>query len=274
MHFIFQLPKTEDEWLLIAETFDKKWNFPHCLGALDGKHIQIDAPANSGTEFFNYKGYFSIVLLAAADANYKFIYANAGVQGRISDGGVLRYTSLYDRLKRNTLFIPKPDVLPGRTKLVPYAFIVDDAFPLETHFLKPYPGYHPQNSWQRIFNYRICRARRIIENAFGILTAVFRVLRGNMMLTPERAVNVTLAAVYIHNYLRNRNSKFYSPPGTFDSEDSNGNVVEGEWRSDVQSPLTPLNPVTGRPNVAVDSRREITDYFLSVEGMIPWQFNR
>jgi hypothetical protein len=105
-YLLFQLPKTSQEWLTIAKGFEELWNFPHCLGALDGKHIVIQSPFNSGSEYYNYKTSFSVVLMAAVDANYCFIYAEVGCQGRISDGGVFKHTVLYDKLEREHLEIP------------------------------------------------------------------------------------------------------------------------------------------------------------------------
>ena len=48
-------PSMAGEWKDIASVFESRWNFPHCLGAIDGKHIMIQAPANSGTMYYNYK---------------------------------------------------------------------------------------------------------------------------------------------------------------------------------------------------------------------------
>ena len=89
-----QVPATESDWQHIADGFFTKWNFPHCIGALDGKHIQIEAPKNSGSVYFNYHGNFSVVLMAIADGDYKITYADVGCQGRISDGGVFKSTTV------------------------------------------------------------------------------------------------------------------------------------------------------------------------------------
>ncbi|XP_049769167.1 uncharacterized protein LOC126106816 [Schistocerca cancellata] len=137
-----KLPATEEEWLKIAKEYEEKWNFPRCLGAIDGRHIDTVAPPSSGTVYFNYKECFSIVLLAIAGANYRIIYADVGTQGRISDGGVLKGTSFYKMLETKNLNIAPSTPLPGRSKPVPYVFIADEAFGLEENIVKPFPRLH------------------------------------------------------------------------------------------------------------------------------------
>ena len=81
--FIFQLPSSEEQWKAIADEFDR-WYFPHCIGALDGKHAVIQRPENTVGEFYTYKGNENIKLMAMVDANYCFIHVNMGCQGRTS----------------------------------------------------------------------------------------------------------------------------------------------------------------------------------------------
>ncbi|CAH2000627.1 unnamed protein product [Acanthoscelides obtectus] len=69
-------PKTSEEWQEIAYNIETRWNFPNCGGSIDGKHLRIVKPANSGSYFFNYKDYHSIVLMALVNADYEFIYVN------------------------------------------------------------------------------------------------------------------------------------------------------------------------------------------------------
>ncbi|VEN50952.1 unnamed protein product, partial [Callosobruchus maculatus] len=85
-----KLPTSAQEWKRVADEFNVKWDFPICLGALDGKHIDFEAPKSAGSFYYNYKGRNSIVLLGLTDANYKFLYVDVGVNGRVSDGGVFR----------------------------------------------------------------------------------------------------------------------------------------------------------------------------------------
>ena len=85
----FQMPYSTEEWLQISDEFEHNWNFPHAIGAIDGKHINIQAPINSATG--NYKGFFfNIFLIGVVDTNCNFIFADVGCQGRISDGGVFK----------------------------------------------------------------------------------------------------------------------------------------------------------------------------------------
>lgn len=92
----FQFPSTPDDWLSIAQQFGHKTRFWNCLGALGGKHIAIKKPAHSGSLYFNYKGFFSIILLALVDANKKFIMVDVGTNGKISDGVCFSILNLED----------------------------------------------------------------------------------------------------------------------------------------------------------------------------------
>jgi hypothetical protein len=87
--FFFQFPLTTLEWLKHGDNFYKQWNFSHCLGALEGKHIVMQTPANNGSYYYSYKGTFIIVFLAIVDGEYKFMYVDVRCDGRISDGEII-----------------------------------------------------------------------------------------------------------------------------------------------------------------------------------------
>lgn len=99
MDEVMTCPTTPDEWRKIADCFYNKWNFPHTCAAVDGKHVACRCPPNSGSTYHNYKGFYSIVLLAAVDADYKFIWADIGGKYystiNISGSGLFSCISLY-----------------------------------------------------------------------------------------------------------------------------------------------------------------------------------
>nr|CAH7715380.1 unnamed protein product [Callosobruchus chinensis] len=193
------------------------------------------------TSFVSISLKISIVLFAIiANANYNFLYASVGCQGRVSDGA-------------------------------------DDAFPLTTAIMKPYSGHQEKHSKNRVFNYRLSRARRVVQNVFGILAAVFRVLRKPMLLQPEKAEKIVLTCVLLHNYLR-KNAKTrssYNPPGTFDKENlETGTIEPGSWRRDPQ-PSASFLPLMNIPRKATMEawaiRDEYAEYFMTNQGQVPWQ---
>ena len=112
---------SQEELKKVSEVFE---NVPHCMGAIDGKHIVIQAPTNSGSTFYNYKGTISIVLLAVCDTNYCFILLDIGDSGRHSDGGVLSNSAFGQAMESGCLSLPDPEPLPGQTSPVPYFFLL------------------------------------------------------------------------------------------------------------------------------------------------------
>ena len=95
-------PSSHVEWKCVSQGFEQKWIFPHCLGAIDGKHIVIQAPACAGSTFYNYKGTHSIVLMAVCDAHYCFILVDIGDAGRHSDGGVFSNSAFGQAMEAGT----------------------------------------------------------------------------------------------------------------------------------------------------------------------------
>jgi len=92
--------------------------------------------------------------------------------------------------------------------------------------MKPYPGKQLDET-QRIFNYRLSRARRTIENAFGILSAKWRIFRKPLRANVDLAEKIVKATVCLHNYLRLTENANYIPSGFVDCEDGNGNIILG-----------------------------------------------
>lgn len=150
-----KFPSSEMEWQEVARNFDELWQFQNCIGAIDGKHCRIDPPLKSGSLYYCYKDFFSIVLMAVVDAHLRFIYVDIGTNGRISDLGVWNKCTLKARLESNSIHIPDPSTIFGTREIFPFVLVGDEGFPLTEKLLIPYPG--PQCSGRkdrRIFNYR------------------------------------------------------------------------------------------------------------------------
>ena len=220
-------PTTPAQWQQIAEEFYRKWNFPHACGALDGKHIAIRCPGGSGSTYFNYKKFYSIVLLALVDANYKFLWADVGRRGSASDAQIYNESELKEATEDGSIGLPDPEPLPYDNANVPYYWLADDVFGLRSTLMKPY-SHRCMLREERIFNYRISRARRVVENAFGILANRFQVLLTTMNHQPSTVILIVKTCLVLHNLVRIRYPRLQNR--LLDNEDRSHRLVPGEWR--------------------------------------------
>ena len=175
-------PTDPEDWKKIEERFRNRWNVPHAVSALNGKHIAIKKPKKSGSEYFNYKGYFSLVLLALVDADYKFLWVNVGASGSSFDAQIFNHSKLKRRIENGTLGLPPPE--PPGGQIYTTFLLRDDTFALMPWLVKPYSRCQLTRE-ERIANYRISRGRRVVENSFGILVKGFRVLLTTMEQRPK-----------------------------------------------------------------------------------------
>ena len=138
----------------------------------------MTAPAKSGSLFHNYKGTFCIVLMALVDFSYRFTFVDIGDYGSNADGAIFT-KSAFGQALLGELDFPGPKELPYYPAgVLPHCIVADEAFPLRHDIMRPYPRGNRQIKLTReeqIFNYRLSRARRIVENGFGILVQRFRV---------------------------------------------------------------------------------------------------
>lgn len=202
---------SEEKWAEISRRYYQLWNLPNCVGSVDGKHIRIKAPPRSGSSFINYKGYFSIVLLAIADADGMFVTIDVGEFGRNSDGRAFRNSNMGQALLRGNLGLPQPTPLPGETREIPFYFVADEAFSLHKNVMKPYSRKQLDSDKKKIFNGRLTRGRKSVECSFGMLTSKFQVLSTLIRCDPARVDVIVQAICVLHNAIRECDGVFSRP---------------------------------------------------------------
>ena len=107
-------PETMDDRIRIGNEYTIEWNFPNCLGAVDGKHIAIECPKNAGSNYFNYKNFHSMVSMACCDAKYCFTFVGIGSYGRDNDAAIFSETDLFNYFRnQDENSIPEPSDVGG-----------------------------------------------------------------------------------------------------------------------------------------------------------------
>jgi hypothetical protein len=127
-----------------------------------------------------------------------------GSYGRNSDGGIFAH-SKFGKYLETHLGILEDLQRPRTPCLAPHVVVGDEAFPLKTYWMRPYPGSQSKGDNEKsIFNYRLSLARRVVENAFWILSQRFQIYQRTVRSLPENADNIIIATCTLHNYLRNQ----------------------------------------------------------------------
>lgn len=249
-----------------ATEFWTKWNFPNCVLAIDGKHVRIRCPKKTGSLFFNYKDYFSIVMLAMVDANYKFIAIDVGSFGREGDSGIFLKSTMGQQILDDSFGLPEKKQLPGSEKVLPHVIVGDEAFRLHTNIMKPYTRQSSRHDKSKaIFNYRLSRARRVTENAFGLLSQVFRVFYQPINIEPMTCDDLIIVTCCLHNLLRDGYLE-ESGQAFFAEYDSSEMVLKNN--------IIPITRDGGFLNAEGFSVRDSFKDFFNNEGSVSWQENK
>ena len=257
---VMTCPTSPEDWLEVESVFRRRWNIPHVLGALDGKHIPTRCPQWGGSLYHNYKGFHWIVLLALVEGDYKFLWVDLGATRSSSDAQIFKHSDLRHKIEDGTFSFPESESLVGDGPKVNYFILRDDAFPLKLWLMKPYSrrGMYLNH---RVFNNRLSRGKRVVENAFGILTSRFRIFQRPMQQEPPMVARVVMTCLVLNNLLR-----MQYPTGQQEDFGADGQppiVLEG---NDI--PHEGQNPLE-----AVKTQRNILrDYFMT-DGQVPWQMD-
>lgn len=193
-----QLPKREEHFKEKILDMEEHWQFCCCWSAIDGCHLPIKCPPGSfaAKEYHNFKNFYSIVLIAMVDANYRFVWGSCGFPGNSHDAIIFQSTQLYSVIKEFN-FIPQISKEVNGVQ-VPLIVLGDSAFPLLPWLMKPYTNAAPTPK-QYYFNYRLSRARMVTEGAFGRLKGRWRILLRKCESKTSELTVAALACMVLHN---------------------------------------------------------------------------
>ncbi|KAI8509463.1 hypothetical protein Bbelb_133110 [Branchiostoma belcheri] len=204
------------------------------------------------------------------DADYKFVWADIGGLGSASDAQVFNDSELKEAIENGSIGFPDPEPLPNDIQDIPFFIVGDDAFSLRTTLMKPY-SRRGMSREERIFNYRILRARRVVENAFGILANRFQVMLSTMQHHPSTVKLIITTCVLLHNLMRTRYPALQDRQ-LDEAENADRAFVPGAWREGRN--LQDTTQVTGPNRASREGKmqRNLLKHWLNSEaGAVAWQ---
>lgn len=195
-----------------------------------------------------------------------------GAQGRHSDGGTFKNSEMGRRFSEGQMNLPSPSIInPAHTQPLPFVIVADEAFQLNTFTMRPYPGRNLTQE-RRIFNYRLSRARRVVENAFGIMASRWRIYNKPMNTSLATTEAIVQATICLHNFLMTKDR--YCDDNFGDNVNYNSIMANDLWRQNLLETSAIQDHQNASSNnyskEAAEIRDRFTDYFIT-EGAISWQ---
>ena len=180
----------------VIRGFEKR-GFPHCGGAIDGSHIPIEAPQNNPADYYNRKGWHSVVLQGMVDHVGAFTDICVGWPGRVHDARVFHNSGVFLKGERGDLFEDRLAIM--NNVRVPVIVLGDPAYPLLPWLMKPFINSGSLTPEQLEFNNRLSKARVIVEHAFGRLKGRWRCLRKKLSVQLEDVPDIVASCCVLHN---------------------------------------------------------------------------
>lgn len=173
-------------------------------------------------------------------------------------------------IRENRFNLPPEQIIPGTTISAPFIVVGDQAFPLSINLMRPYPEKQVINNTQKEeFNYRLSRARRVSENAFGISANLFPIFYKPIDLRCEETRNnLIVSSCLLHNLIRDENIDFFLRFQTDISSVEIGSTVNNNI--DRIDSFTQNTEHSTELNSAIKVRETFTQYF-SKEGALTWR---
>ena len=222
--------------------FDEKLGFPQCAGVVDGTHIPIASPEECPADYFNRKGWHSILMQGMVDHLGRFTDIYIGWPGRVHDARVFVNSSLYLRGENGTLLPDWKQTIGGQE--VPLVVLGDPAYPLLSWLMKAFPDNGSLTAQQKTYNYRLSRARVVVEHAYGRLKGRWHCLLKRNDINVHDVPTVVAACCVLHNICETRGENF-----------------EDQWMQDVDNVLLSGSSTDGIHDDGRDIRQAILSYF-------------
>ena len=236
---------TEDALREVVDGFKREYGFPQCAGAVDGTHIPIVSPIECPADYYNRKGWHSIILQGSVDNKGRFIDIYVGWPGRVHDARVFANSALYRRGQAKSSL---PDWKERIDDVdVPLVMLGDPAYPLLQWLMKGFPDNGHLTRSEKRFNYRLSKARVVVEHTYGRLKGRWRCLLKRLDVSTDSVPGLVGACCVLHNLC-----------------EVHGDSFEEEWMegtSSQESTPTSNNATAQSEASAVLIRKAIMTYF-------------